>query len=305
MGTSTTTPDSETGLDGALLAPAREVEAFMGEYLDACGLPANLDEAVRYALLAGGKRMRPLLAAHCCVAVGGSVNDCLPAGASVEMIHAFSLVHDDLPALDDDDLRRGRPTLHRAHGEAMAILAGDVLMSLAFQVLIERTPDPALGARLVREIGAGTTSMIAGQVYDTLGGFAEGIDEEARLRLIHDNKTGALLTAACRMGALSGMGPGVDESKLEAVTRYGACVGLMFQIVDDLLDVEQTTEHTGKRTAKDGDAGKLTYPRLVGVEASRREIERLLAEAREASGTFGSRGGALTRIAEFLAVRTR
>lgn len=317
MGTTTTRSTAAPELDSALLAPGERVESFLASYLDDCALPANLDEAVRYALLTGGKRLRPILAAHCCAAVGGGPDDWLPAGASVEMIHAFSLIHDDLPALDDDDLRRGRPTLHRAHGEAMAILAGDVLMSLAFQVLVERTPEPALAARLVREIGLGTTSMIAGQVYDTLGGFAPGLSERDRLRLVHDNKTGALITAACRMGAIGARGNGAgDESKLEAVTRYGACIGLMFQIVDDLLDVEQTTEHLGKRASKDVDAGKLTYPGLVGIDASRREIDRLLASALEATRVLGEGGqgpdveaggggAALARIAEFMAVRTK
>lgn len=292
-------------LSDEILAPARRVEAFIKSYLDHCALPPNLDEAIRYALLGGGKRLRPLLAAHCCVGVGGEIDDCLPAAASVEMIHAFSLVHDDLPALDNDDLRRGRPTLHIQHGEPMAILAGDALMSLAFQVIAERIPDAQLAGRLVREIGVGTTNMIVGQVYDTLGGFATELGEVERLRLIHDNKTGALIRAACRMGALCGMGDAHNEKALDAVTRYGACVGLMFQIVDDLLDIEQTTEHTGKRTAKDLGAGKVTYPGVVGVEASRREIERLLSGAREAAGTFGGRGAALARVAEFLAVRTR
>ena len=292
-------------LSEEILAPAHRVEAFMASYLDDCDLPPNLDEAIRYALLGGGKRLRPLLAAHCCVAVGGEIEQCLPAAASVEMIHAFSLVHDDLPALDDDDLRRGRPTLHVKHGEAMAVLAGDALMSLAFQVIADRVPSPELVGRLVREIGVGTTNMIAGQVYDTLGGFSGELDDIQRLRLIHDNKTGALIRAACRMGALSGMRGSWDAEVLERVARYGSCIGLMFQIVDDLLDIEQTTEHTGKRTAKDLDAGKVTYPGVVGVEASRREIDRLLATAREAADRFGTRGSALVRLAEYMAIRTR
>ena len=291
-----------TELDQSILAPVARVEAFMGEYLDQCGLAPNLTEAVRYALLGGGKRLRPLLAVHCSLGAGGEVEDCLPAAASVEMIHAFSLIHDDLPALDDDDLRRGRPTLHKAHGEALAILAGDALMSLAFQVIAERIADPGLVGRLVREIGVGTTNMIVGQVYDTVGGFEAGLGEAERLRLIHANKTGALIRVACRMGALCA---GAEGQSLEAAGRYGTSVGLMFQIVDDLLDIEQTTEHTGKRTSKDSDAGKVTYPGVLGVEESRREIERLLAGAREAAGRLRGGGAALVRIAEFLAVRTR
>lgn len=293
-------------LSEAVIAPASRVEAFMRDYLDGLALPENLDEAIRYALLDGGKRLRPLLAIHCCVAAGGTEESCLPAAASVEMIHAFSLVHDDLPALDNDDLRRGKPTLHVAHGDAMAVLAGDALMSLAFQVIADRCDDPIRAGHLAREIALGTTNMIAGQVYDTLGGFPRGKSDAERLRLVHDNKTGALITAACRMGAISAMeGGAIDDGVLEAMTRYGRAVGLMFQIVDDLLDIEQTTEHLGKRSSKDEEAGKLTYPGVLGVERSRDEIRALLEEARGVLAPFSDRAEPLQTLAEYLAVRTR
>ena len=300
--TSPTTETADPKLDAAVTAPLADLERFMADYLDGVGLPANLDAAVRSALLGGGKRLRPVLAIHCCHAVGGGAPAAMVPATATEMIHAFSLVHDDLPALDDDDMRRGKPTLHVEHGEAMAILAGDALMSLAFQVLAERGPDASTAGRLATELALGTTGMIAGQVYDTLGGFPDGLDDEARLRLIHRNKTGALIRAACRMGAISG---GADDADLDAVTIYGEAIGLMFQIVDDLLDVEQSSEHLGKRSSKDLDAGKLTFPGLIGVERSRHEIERLARAAEDACARFGPAGSRLVEICRYMKVRTR
>lgn len=284
--------------------PVPAVEAFMHAYLDGLGLPGNLDAATRYALFGPGKRARPALVVHACRALGGRLEEALPAAASVEMVHAFSLVHDDLPALDNDDLRRGRPTTHIAHGEAMALLVGDLLNTLAFQVIAERVSEPATAAALMLEITRGTTAMIAGQVLDTLGGFAPGLSAAERLELVHRNKTGALIRASCRMGALSA-GPRCTPEALRAVTRYGEAIGLMFQIVDDLLDVEQSAEHTGKATGKDAALGKLTYPGVMGVEASRVEIARLRGVALDAVGGFGGQAGPLVELCEYLAVRTR
>ena len=306
VGTTPASPPQSPELSESLTAPGAAVEAFMARCIDETDLPMNLAEALRYALLAGGKRLRPILAAHACVAVGGTVDQSLAAGAAVEMIHAFSLVHDDLPALDNDDLRRGRPTAHRAFGEAMAILAGDGLMSLAFQVLAERCPDPTTAGLLSAELAVGTTNMIAGQVYDTLGGFPPGLNPADRLERVHRNKTGALLRAACRMGAISGNATqATNPTALAAITRYGEAIGLMFQIVDDLVDEEQTAEHAGKRTAKDRDAGKLTYPTVHGAEASRTEVDRLRREALDAIAPLGPPAASLRELCEFLAVRTR
>lgn len=284
--------------------PVGVIERFMAEYLDGLGLPANLDAATRYALFGPGKRARPALVVHCCRALGAPTESALPAAASVEMVHAFSLVHDDLPALDNDELRRGRPTTHIAHGEAMALLVGDLLNTLAFQVIAERVPEAATASALLAEIAAGTTAMIAGQVYDTLGGFAPGLTEAQKLELVHRNKTGALIRASCRMGALSA-GPRCTSASLEALTTYGEAIGLMFQIVDDLLDVEQTASHTGKATGKDAALGKLTYPGVMGVEASRREIARLRDVALGSLKEFGAGAGPLVELCEYLAVRTR
>lgn len=279
-----------------------KVEQFMGCWLSDQGLPANLREATAYALLGGGKRLRPMLTLQCCTALGGSIQDALPSAAAVEMIHAFSLVHDDLPALDNDDLRRGIPTVHKKFGEPMAILVGDGLMSMAFQVLCERH-EAALAGRLCRELAVGSTAMIAGQVLDTLGGFVEGLRDLQRLEQVHHNKTGALIKASCRMGAMAS--GSTNGAALDAVTRYGEAIGLMFQIVDDLLDVLQTPEHAGKRTGKDSEAGKLTYPGVIGVEAAKREVARLLDEARKAIEPFGKKAGGLNDLCEYLSVRTK
>lgn len=284
--------------------PIAEVERFMSAYLDSLRLASNLDAATRYALFGPGKRARPALVVHCCRASGGTLEAALPAAASVEMVHAFSLVHDDLPALDNDDTRRGRPTAHIAHGEPMALLVGDLLNTLAFQVIAERVPDPRTGAALIAEITRGTTAMIVGQVYDTLGGFGAGLSEAQKLELVHRNKTGALIRASCRMGAVSA-GHFAEAGPLRAMTVYSEAIGLMFQIVDDLLDVEQSAEHTGKATGKDAALGKLTYPGVMGVEASRREIERLRTLALDAAKGFGAGARPLVELCEYLAVRTK
>lgn len=304
--TATTVPasiDSQTAdrLGAALTGPLALVERFMEDWIRSCGLPQNLRDATAYALLGGGKRLRPVLALHSCAAVGGSFDGAVPAAAALEMIHAFSLVHDDLPALDNDDTRRGLPTVHVKFGEAMAVLVGDGLMSMAFQVLAERY-DARLAGLMCRELAEGSTAMIAGQVLDTLGGFAPVLDARDRLELIHRNKTGALIRASCRMGALAGR---AGDGAVANITRFGESIGLMFQIVDDLIDVQQSAEHTGKRTGKDTDAGKLTYPGLIGVEASRREVERLRHDAHAAIADFGAKARPLADLCEYLAVRTK
>jgi geranylgeranyl diphosphate synthase, type II len=286
------------------------VDAYLERFTVELDVPENLRAAVQYALLGGGKRLRPVLAWHAAQAVGGPGEDSLPAGAAIELVHAFSLVHDDLPAMDDDDLRRGRPTLHRHTSEAMAILAGDAMLNLAFQLLCEKIDDPRLARDLVRELAVGTTGMIAGQIYDTLGGFPVGLEGRAKLELIHLNKTGALIRASCRMGAMCALAhtgtPVADAARrLASVTAYGDAIGLMFQIVDDVLDVTQTTEHLGKKSNKDVDAGKLTYPGVLGLEASTRAISDLLARAEAAVAPFGIAGEPLANLARYMAVRTK
>jgi geranylgeranyl diphosphate synthase type II len=294
-------PATAAHVPSAAAAPLAAIDAYLDDLTRTLAVPDNLREAVRYALLAGGKRIRPVLAWHCCAAVGGDPKLSLPAGAAVELIHAFSLVHDDLPAMDNDDFRRGRPTLHKHTSEAMAILAGDGMLTFAFEALVRQVADPVKAAALVRELAAGTTGMIAGQVYDTLGGFPADITEQDRLLLIHRNKTGALLRAACRMGAMCG---GASAAALDTITAYGDAVGLMFQIVDDLLDVTSTAEATGKRTNKDIASGKLTYPGALGVQGSRAEVARLQHAAEHAVAPLGPPARPLAELAAYMAVRT-
>ena len=291
------TPDTDISSQtpAALRKPVERIDAALGAYLDSQGLAPRLDDAVRYALLGGGKRVRPVLTWWSGVAAGGTGEATLPAGMAIELVHAFSLVHDDLPAMDDDDLRRGRPTLHVRSGEAMAILAGDAMLALAFGAL-RGAPGELRGA-LTDELLGGTNAMICGQIDDTLGGLDGALSDRAKLERIHRNKTGALIRAACRMGGMLGGGAPGDIDRL---TRYGEAIGLMFQIVDDLLDVEACHTTTGKRTGKDAQAGKLTYPVVMGVEGARAEVGRLGEEAREAISAFGAQGRALSDLAAYL-----
>lgn len=292
-------------LPADVAAPVQHVDEFLSQYLAGVALPPDLVAAIRYSLLGPGKRARPLLAWHSFAAVAGGRVDpskSLPAAGAVELIHAFSLVHDDLPGLDNDDLRRGRPTLHKHTSEPMAILAGDAMLTLAFQLLTERITDPTLASKLCLELALGTNGMIAGQVYDTLHGFAAGVSPADRLQLIHRNKTGMLIRASARMGAMTA---GASPDQLAAITRYADDVGLMFQIVDDLLDVTQTTEHLGKKAGKDQDAGKLTYPGVFGIEPSRAEVARLHRESLEVLAVFGAAADPLRHLADYLATRTR
>ena len=261
--------------------------------------PPRLIEACRHAVLGGGKRLRPLLCVRCAEAVGGSAADALSAACAVELVHCFSLVHDDLPALDDDDLRRGRPTVHRAFDEATAILAGDYLMGLAFETLLRH---PRHGARLAAELATATNRMIVGQVWDTLGETREALPAAVQLQRIHRDKTGALIVGACRLGAICG---GADEQDLAAITAFGTAAGEMFQAVDDLLDETQSTEHLGKASGKDRDAGKLTYPAVHGLDGTKAAIETLRNRAIEALRPFGAAGEPLMVLAEQLAARTR
>lgn len=287
----------------AVLEPyLSEIGDFIDTCLDERPMPPSLREGVNYALR-GGKYLRPLLCVLSAEACG--LDDrriALPAAASLELIHAFSLVHDDLPAMDNDELRRGEPTAWVRFGEAMAVLIGDALHSLAFEMLCTGAYSPAQQAALLRELSHATTCMIAGQVYDTLGGTDATLSDRERLEVIHTNKTGALIRGACRMGAVVA---GADADAIQCVTLYGESVGLMFQVVDDLIDVEQSAEHTGKATGKDASAGKTTFPSVVGIEASRKIVENLRARANKAVHLFGSAATPLVELADFMAVRTR
>lgn len=263
--------------------------------------PVALREAMEYATLGAGKRLRPILAWHCCAACGGSGEQSLPAGVAVELVHAFSLVHDDLPALDNDDLRRGKPTLHKHAGEAMAILAGDQLLVEAFACVLERAP-AHLGRDLALMLAQATSGMVGGQVFDTLGGLPAQLDPAERVALVHRNKTGALIRAACAMGAVCALG-----RPDQAVDAYGQAMGLMFQVVDDIIDVTQSAEHTGKRTGKDAQAGKLTYPGVLGLDGARAQVQDLLGHALTACERMppGTGPTALATLARQMATRTK
>ncbi len=269
---------------------------------------------MEYAVLGSGKRLRPLLCWHACKAVGGQGEDALPACVALELVHCFSLVHDDLPALDDDDLRRGKPTLHVHAGQAMAILAGDALLNAAYGVLTRaETLCPVVVSLLCDALARACEAMIAGQVLDTLGCEREPAlaqaDAITKLETIHRGKTGAMLIASVRMGAMCARDFDPDDGgwhdKLEALSEYGNAVGLAFQIVDDVLDVTSSAAQLGKRTGKDAQAGKLTYPGVLGVDASRQRVEELHTQAIRALQPLGSSAQPLIAIAEYLTRRTR
>ena len=281
---------------------AREVDAALDRFLPrASARPATLHKAMRYSLFAGGKRMRPALVLAAAEACGGRREDALPFACAVECIHAYSLIHDDLPAMDNDDFRRGKPTNHKVFGEGVAILAGDALLTQAFEILVHaRTTRRHGTGDFVRELAqaAGSLRLIAGQVADLEG---EGRQLSIRdLRYIHENKTSALLCASVRLGAMSA---NASPAQLESLTGFGRHVGLAFQVIDDILDVTQTSEQLGKTAGKDVAVEKATYPRLVGLEESRRIAANLTSRAYRS--LEGLRGGApaLGALARYLLER--
>jgi geranylgeranyl diphosphate synthase type II len=298
---------------GAYLAERRErVESQLRAALrPEAGLPAALLEAMRYSLLAPGKRLRPLLVVMAAEACGGGGAEPWPAACAVEMIHAYSLIHDDLPAMDDDDLRRGLPTCHKKFGEALAILAGDALQALAFQVLAEGYP-PATAAACCGELAraAGGAGMVGGQVDDlawegkTAGGGASAPPSLDALEHLHARKTGALIRASLHLGILAVHAPALPQpALLERFDAYGRRLGLAFQVTDDLLDAVGAADRTGKRVRKDAARGKLTYPALLGVEESRRRARSLCNEAWEALSPLGPGAAPLAALASYVLER--
>ena len=283
--------------DAELFAPAQAVEALLEEALAQRGFPGNLYQAVHYTLLGGGKRLRPVLTVRVCEALGGAAEDALPAAAALELIHAASLVHDDLPAMDDDDVRRGRATLHVHAGEAMAILAGDAMLTFPYELVMTRTPQAADGGQVCRELARATGDMIAGQVHDTLPDFDAQISDAERLKIIHRNKTGALLACACRCGALAAGQPA------DTLDAFAEAIGVLFQAVDDLLDETQSAEVMGKATGKDAAMGKLTYPVVHGIAGTRAEIAAMRAQALDALAGLGQAAQPLRELACFIADR--
>lgn len=299
---------SSTGSDALSLlkrhgdAVAEHLRSLRHRYSDA---PARLIESIEYSLMAGGKRLRPALVLECFAAAGGEAagaaarRGTLAAAGAMELIHTFSLVHDDLPAMDDDDLRRGRPTNHKVFGEAMAILAGDAMVTMAFELLATDCEAATVPA-MVRELASnsGPSGMIGGQVLD-IDGENTVLSLEG-LQQIHRMKTGALLTASCRLGVIAAR----QNDLLPAITDFGRHLGLAFQIVDDVLDVTSTPEQLGKATNKDADRGKNTYPSLLGLDQSRREAANQLAAALKSLDPFGPAADGLRALARFVVERT-
>jgi len=289
-------------LKNYLVSRRRVVDKALHAFLPKASVkPPTIHKAMRYSLFAGGKRLRPILCLAAAEACGGRLENALPLACAVECVHTYSLIHDDLPCMDNDDFRRGKPTCHKVFGEGIAVLAGDALLTLAFEVLGKAEGSPRYGMpALLRELAAaaGSRWLISGQVADLEG---EGKKTSARqLRFIHECKTAALLTASIRLGAMSANAP---EKKLEDLTAFGKALGLAFQIIDDILDVTQTSAKLGKSAGKDVSAQKATYPSVFGLERSSREADRLTKAAHAALESFGEKGATLWALADFLLKR--
>jgi len=297
-------PAASTDIDSYLA----ERRALVEEFLDTCvpaedAAPETISRAVRYSLFAGGKRLRPILVLAAAEAVGGLVEDALPAAAAFEMIHTYSLIHDDLPAMDDDSLRRGKPTSHVVFGDAIAILAGDALQTHAFRALADGesriTAERRLSAIALLADAAGASGMVGGQVADL---EAEGQSVSSNgLEFIHRHKTGALIQAASEVGAVVGGG---SDDQIAHLARYGENIGLAFQIIDDILDVTGSAETLGKSAGKDVKAGKATYPHIHGIKNAQERASELVAGALDELAPLGERAEPLSRLAQRILDRT-
>jgi farnesyl diphosphate synthase len=305
--------DANAPLNARLSAVAEEIETLLDRLLAPESLeaetarPARLLEAMRYACLGGGKRLRPFLVVETAALFEVVRERALMAGAALECVHCYSLVHDDLPAMDDDALRRGRPTVHKAFDDATAILAGDGLLTIAFDILArpETHPDPSVRAALVLALSraAGLGGMVGGQMLDLAAEGRFGVKtapEEDDIRTLQAMKTGALLRFACGAGAILGRANAADHDALE---RYGRALGEAFQIADDLLDVEGDATTVGKATGKDAAAGKATFVSALGIAGARSRLRALVAEAEAAVAPFGARAAVLRATAHFVADR--
>jgi geranylgeranyl diphosphate synthase type II len=295
---------SSQTIEEYLTARAREVNEGLESLVPSETVPPQtLHRAMRYSLMAGGKRLRPVLVITAGEALGAGLRDLMPAACAIEMIHTYSLIHDDLPAMDDDDLRRGRPTCHKAFGEAIAILAGDALLTQAFNVLSSHAPAGNIGRqiRVIREvaIAAGTVdALIGGQVADIEN--ERQLVDPSTLEYIHRSKTGALIRASVIVG---GIIAGASEEQLATLGWYGEKIGLAFQVADDILDVTSTSEAMGKTPGKDQAAQKATYPAVHGLEASRVRASELVEEAVDTAKQLGAPAFRLQQIARFIVAR--
>jgi geranylgeranyl diphosphate synthase type II len=285
-----------------LVSRQKEVDRALDRFLPAESVaPATIHKAMRYSLFAGGKRLRPILCLAAADACGGKSEAALPYACAVECIHTYSLIHDDLPSMDNDDLRRGRPTCHKVFGDAIAILAGDALLTIAFEIATRAKPVSRYDlGEVMREIteAAGSRKLIAGQVAD-LEAEGKTLSPE-QVRSIHENKTAALLTASVRLGA---MAANAGAKQLTAVSAFGRSLGLAFQVIDDILDVTQTSEKLGKSAGKDLAAKKATYPAVFGLEKSRSEARRLTTRAHTALESLGENAQVLRALADYLLAR--
>ena len=285
-----------------LATRAAEVDAALDAFLPkAKERPATIHAAMRYSVFAGGKRLRPVLCLAAAEACGGEISNALAPACAVELMHTYSLVHDDLPAMDDDDLRRGRPTCHKVYGEGMAVLCGDALLTESFVVLARTTPTKRYGTRdYIAELAetGGSRKLIGGQVMD-LEGEGKKLTKRDLVR-IHEAKTAALLTTSLRLGAMTA---NATPAKLQALTLFGHALGLAFQVIDDILDVTQSTEMLGKTAGKDQAVEKSTYPAILGLDASRKEAARLTKAAMDALKPFGAKAARLEEIASHLLKR--
>lgn len=282
-----------------------DVDRFLDSVIpSATTAPTTLHESIRYSLMAGGKRVRPILAIAAAEAVGQPAPGLMPIACSLELIHTYSLIHDDLPAMDNDDFRRGRPTNHKIYGDAMAILAGDALLTMAFDLCsrpdLMKGCDPARQVRLIQELayGSGNVGMVGGQVLDIQ---AENKDIDlATLQNIHKHKTGMLIRAAVRMGAIAG---GAQDRQLDDLTSYAEDVGLAFQIADDVLNVTGTREELGKNPNTDAERGKKTYPTFYGTEGARKLADDCVARAIARLSSFGPAADPLRELARYITSR--
>jgi geranylgeranyl diphosphate synthase type II len=268
---------------------------------DQTEIPARLKEAMEYMLFSPGKKIRSAIVLWCCELVSGQTNQAaLAAAAAIEMVHTYSLIHDDLPAMDDDDMRRGQPSCHKQFDEAVAILAGDALLTLAFEVLSSQVEDAEMAIRMVRILStaAGAAGMIAGQMDDLLAEKTVGTMD--LLQRIHINKTSRMFAAAAGLGAVAGC---ATSQQLGALLEYGLKLGLCFQVADDILDITAATEQLGKTAGKDQQQGKLTYPSLVGLEESKRIAGQLTLQAVDALSCFNSRAELLRQLAQRMLIR--
>lgn len=283
-------------------ARQKKVDAALNRFLPSAGTrPKTIHQAMRYSIFAGGKRLRPVICLATAEVLRGKPDNALPLACAVECIHTYSLIHDDLPAMDNDDFRRGKPTSHKVYGEGMAILAGDGLLTIAFEMIARaKASSRYTHADYVKELAAasGSQGMVGGQVAD-LEGEGKKITPKD-LRYIHENKTAALIAGSIRLGAMSA---NATPAQLKYLTDFGQSLGLAFQVIDDILDVTQTSEKLGKSAGKDVKAQKATYPALLGLDQAKKEADRLTAKARAALKPFGKNAAPLEAIAAYLLKR--